>query len=510
MLRFRQRFLLRRLRARVRDDAGMALVMTLGLMLFLSISVTTTVYVTSTSGRTAENGEARQLAFGLAEAGINNAMAVLSLPSNNALNPYLLPQRTSSYEGGTVTWSGVLDQGSAVWTLTSIGRVRNPTGPGADEAKRTLTAKVPVVPTISQPLNNPSWNYVMSTQVTGGECDMTVGNTVNVGTRLYVMGNLCLVNSGWVSKGPLAVQGKVTMYNDGTKIGDASAPATEVHVDDGCKWKSNALHDPCRYGAGSAGNDNIWATTITSNPQTLTAPNADLDSWYLNASPGPYYPCYTQSGTPPTFDAPVHPSPGSATNAELLAYRNNNNPLVDLAPPTRSYSCVTAGGELSWNHTTRILTVKGTIYFDGDVKIQNTSGPIQYNGQATIYVSGSLLIKTTKLCGGISGSDCAFSTWDPNGKMLTFVANGANRQLDVPAGVSIELMSSQFQGALYATNKLRLDTSSKSDGPMVGSEVVLGQSIVTDDFPTITNVPVGMPGNPAVYAQPNSPEKFSS
>jgi len=44
---------------------------------------------------------------------------------------------------------------------------------------------------------------------------------------------------------------------------------------------------------------------------------------------------------------------------------------------------------------------------------------------------------------------------------------------------------------------------------MVGSEVVLGQSVDTDDFETITSVPVGMPGNPAVYAQPNPPQLYS-
>jgi len=30
-----------------------------------------------------------------------------------------------------------------------------------------------------------------------------------------------------------------------------------------------------------------------------------------------------------------------------------------------------------------------------------------------------------------------------------------------------------------------------------------------DSFPTITTVPAGMPGNPAVYAQPNPPQLYS-
>ncbi len=39
---------------------------------------------------------------------------------------------------------------------------------------------------------------------------------------------------------------------------------------------------------------------------------------------------------------------------------------------------------------------------------------------------------------------------------------------------------------------------------MVGDQVNLGQSVSTS-FPTILKVPVGMPSNPTVYAQPDPP-----
>ena len=122
-------------------------------------------------------------------------------------------------------------------------------------------------------------------------------------------------------------------------------------------------------------------------------------------------------------------------------------------------------------------------------------------------------MKNANLCGGVSGSDCDFSTWNPNTELLTIVANGdgtgATAQNDVPIGVSIELKGSHFQGGFYATGNLQLDTTSKVDGPMVARAVILGQSITTDDFPLITNVPAGMPGNPAVYAQPDKPQLYS-
>ena len=48
----------------------------------------------------------------------------------------------------------------------------------------------------------------------------------------------------------------------------------------------------------------------------------------------------------------------------------------------------------------------------------------------------------------------------------------------------------------------------KVDGPIVGSNVKLGQSVTTS-FPTITTVPAGMPSNPTVYAQPLAPTNYS-
>jgi hypothetical protein len=155
--------------------------------------------------------------------------------------------------------------------------------------------------------------------------------------------------------------------------------------------------------------------------------------------------------------------------------------------------------------------VSGTIFIDGHVRFDPSTANtlVQYNGQASIYASGSILVKNVKLCGGSTGSDCDFAAWSPNTEMLTLVANGSGGQTDVSTGISVEVKSASFQGAIYATNKVQLDTSSRVDGPMVGSEVVLGQSIQTDDFETITSVPAGMPGNPAVYAQPNPPQLYS-
>ena len=68
---------------------------------------------------------------------------------------------------------------------------------------------------------------------------------------------------------------------------------------------------------------------------------------------------------------------------------------------------------------------------------------------------------------------------------------------------SEQIISSTYQGALFATKSIDTDTTSGVDGPLCGDAVNLGQSATTS-FPTITVVPVGMPSNPTVYAQPQS------
>jgi hypothetical protein len=509
---------LRQLLRHLRAQDGLTLVMAVGILGVLTLSGTTLVYYSSANARSAVYSDDNSSAYDLAEAGINEMMAVLAKPDNNALNKRLLglqpdgsiTHTVHEYDDGTVEWWGTLDEASATWSLTSIGEIANKSG--SAPIKRTLKAKVPVTPTTTQPLNNPAWNYIYSTQVTGGECDMTLDNTVELRTRVYVAGNLCLKQSAKINGGAnvtLVVHGKVTQYQTQNRMGQPTGtgygPLAEAHVAGGCKWSSNTLHNPCQQGYGASGFDELWAGTITNTPQPLSQPVADWDAWYLNASPGPYYPCsLVNTGPTPTFDN------DQGTNPDATKRNKSVTGTFNLTPSS-SYSCKTAGGELTWNATSKVLTVSGTIFIDGNVKAEPATANqlIQYDGQASIYVSGTVLLKNVKLCGGVSGTSCDFASWNPNTEMLTFVADGSGGQTDVPTGVSIELKSAQFQGALYATNKVQLDTSSKVDGPMVGTEVVLGQSIETDDFETIVVAPAGMPGNPAVYAQPNSPQLYS-
>jgi hypothetical protein len=505
------------LRRLFRRQDGITLVMAVGILGVLTVSGTTLIYYSSTNARSGSYSAANASAYDLAESGINEMMAILSKPDNNALNKYLLGEQsngsvthtTHTYDGGTVEWWGQLTQavnGSSTWSLTSVGKVKNPTGKTANDVTRTLTAKVPVVPTYTQPLNNPAWNFIYS-RGTGQTCDMTIANSVLVRSPLYVAGNLCLTNTAAVTAGPLVVQGSLTMSQSANYVGTSTTPINQLGVRNGCKWKNNALHNPCVQGDGNTGTaDNVWATTITNNPGTSAAPTVDWDAWYLNANPGPYYPCLTTSGTPPTFDN----DQGSATSPSAT-HRNNSLTTVQDLTPSTSYTCKGSAGELSWNATTKVLTANGTIFIDGSAMIQN--GAVNtFTGSSTIYISGTLLIKNSSMCQAVSSGTCTTNGWDPAQKMLVFVVNGNGSggapQSQVSTGDSVQLVSAYAQGALYATNNIELGTTSQFDGPLDGQSVILGQS-TSSSFPGLSFVPAGMPGNPEVYAQPQPPQLYA-
>jgi hypothetical protein len=335
---------------------------------------------------------------------------------------------------------------------------------------------------------------------------MTIQQSVVVQSPLYVAGNLCLTNTASVTSGPLVVQGSLTMSQSANFAGTSTTPLNQLNVRNGCKWKNNALHNPCQQGAGASGFDNVWATLIGNNPPVSPAPTADFDAWYLNSNPGPYYPCLTTTGTPPLFDN----DQGSAA-APSAAKRNNSLPTVQDLTPSTSYTCKSSNGELSWNASTKVLTANGTIFIDGSAQIQN--GAVNtYTGSATIYISGTLLIKNSSMCQAVANGQCTTSGWNPAQRMLVFVVNGNGSggapQSQVSGGDSVQLVSAYAQGALYATNAIDLGTTSQFDGPLDGSTVLLGQS-TSSFFPGFTFVPAGMPGNPEVYAQPQPPQLYA-
>jgi hypothetical protein len=367
---------------------------------------------------------------------------------------------------------------------------------------KTLTAKVTVTPTFTQPLNNPSWNYMFATR-TGNTSDDTLNNNVGAGSRIYVAGNLCLGNNANLSPSALVVLGSLDVDNNAS-VGSSSSmnTRTETYVGTWCHYGKGTTANPC---TGNQDANNIFSKKnppnyvvgVNNSPVLLSAPTTDFPGWYENSIPGPSQSCTTSSGTPPVFDN-NYPTRDNSVSTPF-----------DLTPAS-SYTCRvgpagTPSGELSWNASTKVLTVAGTILIDGSAKVTNSQA--SYNGQASLYLSGTFLV-SGKLCGGYSGSDCDAANWDPNTEMLTIVTGSTGGQVSAGDGVQLSNGAS-FQGALYSSGVIEMGNNATTDGPMVGSQIILSNNVTTSAFGTVTTVPVGQPGNPEVYAQPNPPQMFS-
>jgi hypothetical protein len=484
--------ILHSLRRRLQREDGIALMVSLGALATLAILGASSIAFSTENAGNASRSKNDQAAFALAEAGINNAMAVLGNSANDPTNPSLLPGSSQKYEEGTATWSGTFDPLTSTWTLTATGEMRNPTG-GTIPIRRTITAKVPVVsgPQSTQPLANNVWNYAVATR-TGNACDETIPSSANVSAPLYTFGNLCLGASSIVSGGPLSVKGSLTP-GTGSTVGTVSSPLGEVNIAGGCG------------GHACSTADGVFASVFTQSPPAFAAPTPDWDYWYANAAPGPKKACEVSSGTPPVFDNNT--------------VRDKSVTTIVSLTPAAAYTCRVGPvgnptGELSWDPTTRVLTIRGTIFIDGNVKFDN--GRLDtYTGQGAIYTSGTVAVMNgTKMCAVVLGTDCDFTpgAWDPNRKLLVLVANG-NGSLNVVANTSIQLgCTDRLQAGLFGTYAIYLAggvTPAKHQGPIMASTITLSTTAELKPFGTLYTVPVGLPGQPPPRGGIGAPRDYS-
>jgi hypothetical protein len=161
---------------RFSDESGFALVLAVGVMLVLAITTTTVISYTKASSRGASLSSSGQSAYALAEAGINNALAVLATAraDTTAMSPqpkYAGDEdaTVTTYQSGTASWGGNFDSTTGTWTIKSIGRARNPTGPSATSLTRTLwaTATIPAPPYSFVSLNSLCDKHTLTVRSSG-------------------------------------------------------------------------------------------------------------------------------------------------------------------------------------------------------------------------------------------------------------------------------------------------------------------------------------------------------
>lgn len=490
-----------------RDESGIAIVLALAIMIVLAITVTSVVDYTTSDSRSGSRDSGRQSALALAEAGVNQAASILDNQNpfdGTALGSQGSPIVLSNFDGqgGSVSFYGVYNNNSAnpMWTVTSTGSVRSTTTVGP--ITRTVTATITITPDPTQPLNVAAWNWMISTNTSdSNHCDETIDEGSAVDTPIYVFGNLCIKKGTQIvepsSARPvsLVVGGKLAYIGDGSEtVGlDAADPITEAHIGSGCTQSIGSSTHTC-----SPSTEKFYVRNYDTTIPSISVPAPDFASAYQYASPGPMNPC---TGT----GVPVFDNDGSLN---FTTYPNGSAPTFELTPTASDYTCRTTDssgnvlGELSWNHVTKVLTVKGMIYIDGSVTVSNVTTN-SYTGQATLYLSGTFtMIKNAQLCANVasSGTTCDFNGWDPNSRMLMIVAHG-----NVSTNSVLFQQGNYFQGGIQATNQLELDKNSITEGPLIAGSIVFQKPVTAKPFPTITVVPIGASSNPNTHGSPAVP-----
>lgn len=509
---------MRRLLRLLSRERGFALPFAVGAMTVLSASVVTVIVVATSSGRTVNVSNQRQSAYTLAEAGMASAMAALHAndASGNpvdALNSSTLPPpppdanaHRDDYPSGCTTncigyvlWGGTLDMTAQAWTIKSWGYVNNPTGGSA--LVRKMSGVSFVQPSLVQTVNNHVWNYMYSWRTSNSTtCDVTVSNNVVVSSPLYVEGNLCLSNNAKVTEVAntpptptlVVVKGK-TAFSPGSSIGVSGGTIQEAHLAGGCGSSLSTVHT-CN--PASPTSDPIHARTFDTTPTAITPPTPDYTTWYNNANPGPKHPCGAGSSGGPTWD--------NDSTQDLTT--NGSAGTLNLTPTT-NYTCYgfnasgSKVGELSWNASSKTLTVSGAMYFDGNVSVSNGAVNL-YQGFGTLYATGYFQLNG-QLCGARLAdlSGCDYSQWDPNTNMLIVVAHGG----DVQNNSVVFSNNSRFQGGVYCQNVVNFSNNSVIEGPVMAGYLTFTNNVTAKPFPVITKLPLGTPGNPNVYADAQAP-----
>ena len=521
-----------RLRTRLVDESGIALVMALGIAMVLTLVGSALVLYSTTNDKEASRSKEDVSVYALAQSGIDSAVAQLGAGAaanvDNLENPaYLtaLPtaDRTSAVNNGSVTWTGVLCDDRQVtpcpyvaggptnripqlrWHLTSSATLRNPAAPG--NLTQTIDADIRLRPQLGQTIFSQAWKYVYSRQDDGNPltCDETINNNPGIVSSFYVRGDLCLDNSSsfYGPQNPgdprvdIVVKGNIYLNHPSVSVGTNSRKVSGVWTGSGpaygCKFRSNPKHNPC----GTA--DNVFIVPAFSGgfsqspAPEIPAPTTDWGNWYPIASPGP-----TQTCDP-------NLSSGSYNSVVF-----DNNAVKDFSLPITyftslpAFSCKTLMGELAWQPGNPArLTVNGTVYFDGSLDFANTL--IDYNGMGAIYLTGSFRLRQSSMCAEFSapGADTCASRqcstpgsgpcWDSEKDVLVIVAEGTGVPAAPGASVTLE-QSSKYQGALFGGGDMTFENNTDVQGPMVAGLEIINNSMTFHYIPTLVKVPFGMPG----------------
>jgi Tfp pilus assembly protein PilX len=458
------------LRRRLGDERGVALVMALVITASLAISTTAVAMIMVSNENLSGRDREAARALNVAEAGLNNALSVISQTdaTGSQASGSTLSSTSFSLDGGSGTYSATKSTAS-LWTISATG-----TAPSGD-VTRHLQLQVEAESVTSGTAASPVYGYGFFVGSSTG-CTNTIGNgTINV--SVFVRNNLCLTGNAKIEE-PGALGGTLSVYVGGSfngsgnaRIGASTKKVAAFTAVGGCNFSGAVI---CSNSAQSK----VYANAYSSTPSTVTKPTVDPAAVYASGN----WNAPTCSVGSFVFDN------NAARNASLGTVdflQNNGRPSFDctVSNPAGTQTV----GRLAWDVSTKVLTISGTIFVDGGLSLAGNS-QARYSGSGTIYANGTVSASgNTSLCGPPaipSGSSCS-GQWDPAQGALQIVAlNGwsmsGNSEMNV-----IAYVVGHYTGAGNAV----------VTGPVIADTATLAGNA---KFVSIPTPPPGAPGGSTV------------
>jgi Tfp pilus assembly protein PilX len=319
-----------------------------------------------------------------------------------------------------------------------------------------------------------SWGTTEATSTYGSSSDLwnlswtpADVNATNFGVRIKVRNGSSSARTASIDY----VRITVDYHGPPGGIGSSGTPVATFNAPT-CSINGGSWHDCV------SPDDSIWSNVMTSNLAIAFKPRINWSFWYTNAGLGPKKGCTESSGTPPAFD-----SNGSY---------DGSNAVKELTPETGDYMCRrrdAAGnvvGELTWNRTTRVLTVLGPIFFDGGVDFMGSTSPVHYQGRATIWASEQIRTNEVICAGGSGTTNCrsAITSWDSNTNNLLLAAGG--QQSWFTDSVIVNTDTAAFQGILYGRYDCEFTNNVQISAPVLCHRININTGATNPVFNTFT------------------------
>ena len=296
----------------------------------------------------------------------------------------------------------------------------------------------------------------------------------------------------------------VTYTADTNGIGTSGTPINQANIGGTCTYNAQSAHTPC------TSTDHVYAGTITNtsaadNP-ALVMPTVDYNYWWANAAPGPKHFCTNSN---PGLSSTFFDNNASTTTAPDHSITVNG----EMTPDNSDYTCQVVAngvlqGELSWNHTTHVMTIDGTIFVDGNFRFDDDGEVVHYFGRANIMSSKDDEIDEVVCAGGSGTTDATsclndMASWDPSQNMMVLMSEAPNEydqggttcSGNTPPTCYNGHPPGAFQGILYSTSSCLIHQNFQDSGPVICNSVDLpdenGINPTYYTFPSIGNLTDG-------------------